>query len=237
MKRVLFFVMILFIASCKKDDETTIIDSSLSLNLAFKVGAQPLEFDTIIYTNAAGNEYSVTRLQFYISNIQLIKPDSSLIDISGYSYVDAADISTLKITNKIPVTGQFIGMKLEVGLDSIHNISNSLPPTVENINMIWPEPMGGGYHFMKFEGTYKDGIDRPGFAMHVGKSDYLVHCVISHPFTLNTGGNTLSLTMDLNEWFVNPSVYDFNIDGNYSMGVMSAMMKLKENGIDIFSLQ
>lgn len=43
--------------------------------------------------------------------------------------------------------------------------------------------------------------------------------------------------MNLNEWFRNPFIYDFNIDGNYSMGSSAAMAKLKANGVDIFHFQ
>ncbi len=239
MKKYILFAMIVGLASCAKDDDTSPqqVDNRLSLNLVFKSGVSPLVFDTILYTNAAGNNYSVSRLQFYISNIELIRPDSTTVDISDYNYVDARESGTLNINRKIPATGQFIGMKLQVGLDSAHNISNFLPATVENINMAWPDMMGGGYHFMKFEGKFVDGLSQPGFAMHIGRNDYLVHCTVSHSFTLSEGTNTMDLVMDLNEWFENPQIYDFNVDGNYSMGVMAAMMKLSENGKDIFSLQ
>lgn len=230
--------LVIGFASCSKDDETTPAkDNTLSLELSFKAGADAVLFDTILYTNAAGNVYSVSRLEFYVSNIHLQKPDSSWVDISDYSYVDARETATLTITNKIPLTGQFIGMKLQVGLDSVHNITNALPATNENINMAWPDMMGGGYHFMKFEGKYQDGANTPGFAMHLGRNETLVNCMISHSFTLTEGNNKLDLVMDINEWFDHPQVYDFNVDGNYSMGVMPAMMKLSQNGVDIFTLQ
>ncbi|MBL7924443.1 MAG: hypothetical protein JNL88_09605 [Bacteroidia bacterium] len=238
MKNYLIILLLLTLASCKKDEEEAPkADDYLTLNLSFRVGVNVLQFDTLLYTNAAGNEYSVSRLQFYLSNIQLIRTDSSLVDISDYSYVDAREPSTLKISNKIPDTGDFIGMKMQVGLDSIHNITNALPATIENINMEWPVPMGGGYHFMKFEGKYRDGLDEPGYAMHLGKNPYLVQAVTWKTFNLSAGNNAMNLVMDLNEWYDHPQVYDFNVDGNYSMGVGAAMTKLSQNGTDIFTLQ
>jgi hypothetical protein len=45
-----------------------------------------------------------------------------------------------------------------------------------------------------------------------------------------------TMTMNLNEWFRNPAIYDFNVDGSSSMGSMSAMMKLAMNGPDVFRL-
>jgi hypothetical protein len=168
MKKALLFLFILSQVSCSKDDDPApVVSNKLTLNLGFVSGSSPLQFDTIMYSNAAGNVYSVSRLQFYVSNIQLIKPDSSLVNISEFNYVDARVSSTLSITQTLPQKGSFIGMKLQLGLDTTHNKTNFLPAIAENINMAWPDMMGGGYHFMKFEGIYIDGLSFPGFAMHL----------------------------------------------------------------------
>ena len=124
--------------------------------------------------------------------------------------------------------------KFYVGLDSAHNISYSLPNTTENLNMAWPEMMGGGYHFMKFEGNYISGTSTFGFAMHLGRNPYLVEIELDRIFNIPSQYNLTNLDMNLNEWFKNPEIYDFDIDGNYSMGDTAAMHKLSNNGIDIF---
>lgn len=225
--------------ACKKDneEEPAPVANTLNVQLTFNHDGTPVQFDTIMFQQAAGYPMSITRLQFYISNIQLIKEDSTLVDISDYQYVDAREATTHAFKLTLPVTGHFVGLKLQLGLDSAHNISDALPALSEHQNMAWPEMMGGGYHFMKFEGQYVDSTGTFGYAMHVGTNPYLVDCVIPAHFNLTTGNNTIGLSMNVNEWFKNPAIYDFNIDGNYSMGVMAAMMKLKQNGIDIFSKQ
>jgi len=43
--------------------------------------------------------------------------------------------------------------------------------------------------------------------------------------------------MNMNEWFKNPAVYDFNMDGNYSMSSMMAMEKLMMNGADVLKIK
>ncbi|MBK7681371.1 MAG: hypothetical protein IPJ26_02355 [Bacteroidetes bacterium] len=238
MKNLLFVILIISFSACSKDDDPTpVTEKNLEFELSFVSGSSPLQFDTIMYTNAAGNVYSVSRLQFYISNIQLIKSDSSLVTISDYNYVDARVPSTLTQKHSLSESGHFIGMKLQLGLDTAHNKSNFLPAIAENINMVWPDMMGGGYHFMKFEGYYVDGLSFPGFAMHLGRNAYVANCVISHSFDLVNGNNKMKLVMDLNEWFANPHIYDFNIDGNSSMGDMNDLLKLSQNGTDIFTLQ
>ncbi|MBP6334246.1 MAG: hypothetical protein KA444_02150 [Bacteroidia bacterium] len=230
-----------FLFSCKKDDDDPVPivpeQNSIHMDLSYEVDGQALLFDSLIYTNDAGSLYGVSRLWYYLSQISLVKSDSTLVHLKDYQFVDAASSSTnhLHIEN-IP-TGTYIGMKFNIGLDSAQNITGGLPATVENLNMEWPVMMGGGYHFMKFEGHVIDTAGSYGFAMHLGLNPYLVRCNLWTPIQVVSGETNLNLRMNLNEWFRNPAVYDFNTDGNYSMGVMSAMVKLTNNGSDVFTLQ
>lgn len=239
-KYLLIFLGVFVLNSCKKDDElvpVTETQNSLSINISYDVDGQPLLFDTLLYTNAAGSTYGISRLWYYLSQISLVRVDSSIVILKPYQFVDASSSSTNKITLTGIPTGNYIGMQFNIGLDSGLNITNILPTTMENLNMEWPVQMGGGYHFMKFEGHASDSAGDYGFAMHLGLNGYLVKCSIWQPVQVNAGETVLGLTMNPNEWFRNPQVYDFNVDGNYSMGLMSAMLKLKQNGSDVFSLQ
>ncbi len=229
------------LTACKKDNEDPIpvtpAENSILLNLGHEVDGQSLLFDTLIYTNDAGSQYGVSRLWYYLSQVSLIRPDSSTLLIKNYQFIDAATSSTNQmLVSGIPA-GTYIGLKFNIGLDSAQNITGGLPITVENLNMEWPVQMGGGYHFMKFEGHASDTAGDYGFAMHLGLNAYLVSCVAYGEIQITSGEKEVNMVMNLNEWFRNPDVYDFNVDGNYSMGVMSAMVKLKQNGADVFSIQ
>ena len=103
--------------------------------------------------------------------------------------------------------------------------------------MEWPDGMGGGYHFLKFEGHFVDSGNTFGFAMHIGTNNYLVNGKLWARITLGDGVNTLNVGMNMNEWFKNPAVYDFNMDGNYSMSSMMAMEKLMMNGADVLKIK
>ena len=65
MKKILFISIILllygnFFTGCKKDEEDPVIASKVpEVLLSFNVDGDPLEFDTIKYVNAAGNNYGV----------------------------------------------------------------------------------------------------------------------------------------------------------------------------------
>jgi hypothetical protein len=105
--------------------------------------------------------------------------------------------------------------------------------------MEWPATMGGGYHFLKLEGHYRDNGSEVGYATHLGTNMMLVKCVIPAAVLDIRGGQTqqVKLTMNLNEWYQNPQTYSFKADGDYSMNDMALMAKLRNNARDVFTLQ
>ena len=239
-KYLVLLLAVSFLYSCKKDEEDVVPvegQNALIIDLGYEVDGQQLAFDTLLYTNDAGSNYGVSRMWYYLSKIYLIKSDSSTVYLKDYIFVDANTSSTNQLKLAAVPVGNYIGMKFNIGLDSAQNITGGLPVTTENLNMEWPVQMGGGYHFMKYEGHASDNTGDYGFAMHLGLNAYLVKCEIWNPVVVSTGTSNIRLVMNLNEWFRNPSIYDFNVDGNYSMGVMSAMTKLSQNGSDVFTIQ
>jgi hypothetical protein len=233
---------LLLITGCKKDDDETITPVTpyvpqLSLKVRFQVDGKALQFDTIKYMNAAQNNYSVSTLMFYLSRVNLLKADSSVVPVKTWWYIDAKNLSTCDvIINQIP-EGNYIGMTFNIGLDSVQNIINGLPPTYENMLMEWPVFMGGGYHFMKMEGAFIDSTLTPGYAMHLGTNNTLCPVTLSGNICVGKNCNPVTLTMNVNEWFTDPNTYDFNIDGNYIMGDTGAMKKFAENGYNVFTIQ
>ncbi len=239
---ILIVGSLLAFSSCKKEEtltpaDTHTVTTSLTIDIGYMVDGSPITFDTIIYTNQAGNNYSVTRLQYYISNIKLIKTDGTKIGLPGIYYVDSRILEKNKINFANPLEGNYSGIEFLIGLDSSSNISGSLPNTLENLGMAWPEPMGGGYHFMKMEGYFINGSSSFGYAMHLGNNGYTVSANAQNKLfqILHDKANTVSIQMNINDWYKNPHIYDFNIDGNYSMGNIAAMTKLAENGVDVFN--
>lgn len=238
-----FVIPFLFFVSCKKDETDTptptppaVKETNLIINLGYNVDGETVTFDTIRYANQAGNQYSISRLHYYLSAFKFIKNDGTEIETQDVFYIDARISSTNKLIFKNFPVGDYTAIEFLIGLDSTHNITGALPNTIENINMAWPEPMGGGYHFMKLEGHFVSGANTFGYAMHIGLNPYVVDAGTIKMFNVQKDmNNNISLNMNINEWYKNPYVYDFDIDGNYSMGSMPAMMKLAANGKDVFN--
>lgn len=237
----LLLAIVLLFGSCRKDQDIIPVkvngDINLKLNINYKVDGIPLLFDSIMYFNDAGNNYEVTRLEYFISNITFHSTTGKDFAFNKIMYVNAQTPLTNSILIENVPAGEYNSISLNIGLDSAHNISNSLPNTNENINMAWPSSMGGGYHFMKMEGYYVYPPTTTGFTMHLGKNSSLVYCIINKAFTVEPTSTEIKLSMNLNEWFRHPIMYDFNVDGNFTMGNNQAMGKIAANGIDVFSYE
>jgi len=193
-----------------------------------------LFWDSLMYQNAAGENYSISRLQYYISHLRFFKNTQLVYFLDTVFYVDAMFNNQI-LLNKIPA-GAYDSMAMYIGVDPTHNIHGKIPATAENIAMQWPINMGGGYHFLKLEGHWLDNGQQPGFAIHLGTNPYLIHA--GSKGNINVGSsktNQLTLTMNINEWFTHPLDFSFSKDGGYTMGEDTLMQRIMENGKDVFS--
>lgn len=232
-------VVAILMSSCKKDEETK-DKSNVSLAFNHKVGAEVLLFDTINYSNAAGHKYEVTKLEYFVSNITFHATNGSEYTLDGPIYVNAAEANTLTHSGIEIPQGEYTHVSLTMGLDTVMNKSNTLT-SAEAISMAWPEMMGGGYHYMKFEGRY-DSLETntiKNFALHTGASMGMpYHFSVDLEdtrFALGSDDLTVNFTMDLNEWFTGNEIYDFVDYGHMIMALPDAQAHLQENGVTVFS--
>ncbi len=217
---------------CKKEHTDS---ADLQLKLTYRIDNKQLEFDTMQYMCDAGYDYEITRLNYYLSGFVFSMQDGSSYSSSRVFYIDARQVSMNTLSFEQFPSGTCTQINFYVGLDSLKNQTDSLPMTFDNINMGWPDIMGGGYHFMKLEGHYRNLSINYGFAMHLGKNKNLVPITVSNPVIVHDGNAAeATLSMNINEWLRNPLIYDFKTDGSYSMNNDTAMHKLCTNGTDIF---
>ncbi len=223
----------------------------VTLRLEHQVGGEPLDayvLDTP-FTNAFGNEFGVTRLVYFLSDLTLT-PDGGgePIALLGAHYVDHEQAATRQVAFSVPAaTGKLGTLAFTFGLPPALNVTGKFPHPPESL-MEWPEAMGGGYHHMKFEGRYLDGAGNPApFKAHSGPAMREDH---SFGVTLDAsavslgegdGGRALTLVMNLERWFGGPNVW--NLQEQFeppSHGMMDSPVKqasLRENGADVFTLE
>lgn len=236
---LLTFYGIVILFSCKKHDNNSGLNyGKIFLTISHRINSQPIMFDTAMYMNQATNVYGIEKLQYYISNIRMYKGSKLCVNTDDVFYIDARTDTHKSISLKQSSgfeTGTYDSITFIIGLDSSKNISNGLTQTLENINMAWPDVMGGGYHFLKLEGHWKYSGSTQGYALHLGQNGFQAYVTVPCSLTIPAKGDaSLNVTMNVNEWFANPYTYDFSTDGVFTMGDTVLMKKIAANGHDVF---
>jgi hypothetical protein len=149
--------------------------SRITLSFNHVVGNQPLSLGNTSYTNGSGEEFKVTSLKYFISNISLTKSDGSVFVVpqdSSYFLIDESHDSS-----KLPIittpAGQYKQMSFVIGVDSLRNTKDIsqrlgiLDPTASAADMYWT--WNSGYIFFKLEGnsTVSPQTDK-SFRYHIG---------------------------------------------------------------------
>ena len=229
--------------SCKKPADC----GDLSVNIGYSINGNPLITDSLCYHNEAGNEFMITEIQWFISNMELQNEHGAWNALEPkIFYIDTniPESQTLRM-NHVP-TGHYKALRFTFGLDENDNRTGLFnnPPELE---MFWPEPLGGGYHYMKLNGKYLDAEGRLApMAIHLGIGQnedctefYQNYFIAEIPIDFNVKTdieNQLDLTMVIDNWFRNPNTIDFNEFGSHIMQNQAAQQALKENGHDVFTI-
>lgn len=229
-------VAALFLYSCNKYDIPPTY-SKAKFTISLRVGATPLIWDSVNYYNAAGNKYDVETANFYISNVTLKAADGVSYSSKKVFYIDPsiAAKSTFSLDSIPPA--EYSEITFLIGLDADRNKTLALGSAMDNLVMAWPDAMGGGYHFMKLEGRYLDtlGVSR-GYAIHLGKNENLVTAKINQNMHQKYWNHDYSLFFNVNEVFANPYTYNLNFEESYTMSDSVAMLKIKNNMSDVFTI-
>jgi hypothetical protein len=217
--------------------------ASLRIRFTHSYGASPLRFDTAGYRTPANSPVSFETLRYYVSGIRLFgMSGDTLLTSDSVFYVDGRDSSTwTHALANVPV-GHIHTYGFDFGLAPARNRSGSLPNTLENLDMAWPDPMGGGYHFLKLEGRLLDSVSRPyGFYVHIGslavggavQDDHFAYEETRFPLhAALSAGDTLDLDvdMDIEAWFSGEETFDLERNAQGVMSDPSAQDLLRKNG-------
>ena len=165
----------LFFNSCETED-------LMELDIEFRqfIDQNQLELDNIIYQNEAGNVYSVERLLYVLSNLTLYFENGDSMLLDNYHFINIDDENSLKLKN-INIPSPCISISFTYGFSQINNETNLYLNDSDNFHnlMLWPNTLGGGYHYMKLEGRYVDNYGEQKFYnTHTGglnSNDYSIN--------------------------------------------------------------
>ena len=251
--RIWVVLFALMAVACSKRNEKAEID----ININYEINGKSLVTDTLCYENEAGNQFLITEIQWFLSNIELKNEsgdwttllqrdllDTAVINRVFYMDTNIPESQTLH-TQPLPI-GHYTTFRFTFGLDEADNQTGLFndPPESE---MFWPDVLGGGYHYMKLNGKYLNAEDRLApLAIHLGIGQnedftefYQNYFIVELPVDFNVKANTenqLDLTMMIDNWFRNPHTIDFNEFGSHIMQNQTAQRLLNGNGKDVFRI-
>jgi len=242
------------LTACKSDDDAN-TRQSLTISFTHDWDNTPVtnaNFNTIQYTNANGDELSIERLRYLISDITFHKADGTFKIVKGHILVDVSDNETLNnklffdLSQSLPLpVGEYTNVSFTFGFDNNDNYENYIDLNSASFNV--PEMLGGGYHFMQFDGKFiNSASEEQGFNYHairaVDNSDpqNLVFedtffNVDLGPVTV-TNNTTMEIKMNIAEWFKNPINWDLNQLNQMLMPNFNAQVIMNQNGQNVFSL-
>lgn len=260
MKRLLYIILLpALLWACDKEDEPCDCGEAETGHIAFSFlhycDGQPLVFDQRQYVNAAGNEYMVNEIQYFISDVTLHSSSGDyLIDEwKDIHYVDTDVPASMQwdVFDAIPAA-DYDRITFTFGISGSKNQSLMFTDPPESL-MFWPEYLGGGYHYMKLNGKWLDTNDfeRP-YNFHLGigqvydpqsgaitgfiQNFYTVQLPASS-FKITDGAEVkIKMVMNVDRWFVDPHTYNHDDWGGDIMQKQAAMKLGCENGHNVFEL-
>jgi hypothetical protein len=189
----------------------------LSISFLHYVDDRPMELDNAVYKNSLGQNFTVTKFKYYISNIQLQKKDGKMISLPGYYLVDEEEPASKKISLKDVPAGEYISLHYIVGVDSLHNCSGAQSGALDPVNaMFWT--WNTGYIFLKLEGKAESST-APGkiIEYHVGGYKKPSNCIrevvlnINTPLTITKdNASVLEIKVNAAELLRTPATVDFS---------------------------
>lgn len=251
-KLLIYLAFISILTACSSNDDVPA--ETVSINFTFSHAWQDTEvtsadFNDIKFTNENGQQISIERLRYLVSNVTLTHESGVVTTLSGYNLVDVTNGENLSFTtassilpgNYSNVTFRF-GFKDEDNTDGVYQDLNTA-----NFNV--PEMLGGGYHYMQFDGKYLDtnNTEAP-FNYHairaVDRTDpnNLVFQDTSFEVSLGAvtiqSATTVNVEMDIYQWFSNPNLWDLNVLNTVLMPNFNAQLMISANGAaNVFSLK
>jgi hypothetical protein len=170
---VLLFLSI-FVWSCQDADAINPDDkNNVIIEFENFVGGQKLLLNTKSFKNQANEDFTITKLNYYVSNISLKKADGTEVKFpNDYFLVREEDPTSLKLTLKDVPAGDYTSISYIIGVDSARSVADISQRTgvldlAQEDKMYWS--WNSGYIFFKMEGTSAMATTpAKNFQFHVG---------------------------------------------------------------------
>jgi len=243
-KKIIWFFVIIAFTSCKDDTDCCVNLEPVNVTLKFThnwdgTPVTASDFNSFNYVTENGESVSMERLRYVVSNINLGS------ESKPYQLVDLGINSGFEITFNNVAQG-VNNLNFTFGFSDADNI-DGVYQDLNTVSFNVPGMLGGGYHYMQFDGKYKDtnNLDA-NFNYHairaVDRSDPNNLIFEDTSFLVDfgsvtiTNNATIEIKMNIAEWFKNPNTWDLNQLNTVLMPNFEAQRLISANGKSVFSL-
>ena len=180
MRHLLYFFSLLGLLAACKSNPIDQRGGALAMTFVNQVNGSPLVLNTTTYTNKSGEAFTVSKFDYFVSNIRLIRADGSAYTVpqdNSYFLLRAADPASQSFTLTGVPAGDYAQIEYMVGVDSLRNTADISkrkgvldPGSSHTSGMYWD--WNTGYIHLKLEGTSPAApLDATGmrtFRYHIG---------------------------------------------------------------------
>ncbi|GAB7255790.1 MbnP family protein [Polaribacter sp. OB-PA-B3] len=245
MKKITFtlLISILFFTNCKDDKDCCVFPENITTTINFthnwngkEITNQ--ELNELKFTTENGEKISIERLRYLISNLSLVGSNNQFLIDFGENYG-----SSISVTDISPGT---YNLKFTFGLQDKDNKDGEYQ-LLNSVNFNVPAMLGGGYHYMQFDGKFLNNNDEEtGFNFHairaVDRTNPNDLKFEDTSFEVDLGSikivknTTVEVKMNVAEWFKNPNTWNLNELNTVLMPNFEAQKMISANGKSVFTL-
>lgn len=214
-----FVLLIALASSCKKKPlpvSGSTLPGKVKLEFFNNVGASSLNLNNQWYINENGDSFTVSKFNYYISNVVLTGPNgASYAETESYHLVQQNDESTRSFDMSDIPAASYDTISFVIGVDEIRNTSGAQTGALDPLNgMFWD--WNTGYIMLKLEG-HSPKAPGGNIAFHCGgfngRNTAIRNIKMALPQAVTvTQNNTphIHLTADVLAMFKSPNKIDFS---------------------------
>jgi hypothetical protein len=190
---------------------------TLTIHFENVVDGKPLVLDSVTYTNALKQPFTVSKFKFYIGSINIATNDGNAVSIGKAYLINEEDPQSKDISINLFDIDTIEDISLTVGIDSARSCSGAQTGALDPVNaMFWA--WNTGYVFVKMEGRSPLST-QPGHLLefHIGGYRTPYNCIRDIPVPLKKelsfdkdGKASITIQVNVAELFKTPTAIDFS---------------------------
>ena len=209
-----FLALGFLVSDCRREEDEPDLVTYL-LRIDHKTSGLPLVSDRRV-TDSSGQIYTVSRLNYFVSNIKLRNRETGDVyfETDSYHLVRALqNPSNSEIILRNVPRKKYTELELSIGVDNAVNRSTDRTGDLDPASgMAWDWTTG--YKFMELEGRFQAGTDSGSYVYHIGEDPcyrtftFRFADVLSTPLEVTRGGEII-LEAEIASAFGRPNPIQF----------------------------